>query len=75
MDTNYQTKEAADAQYVFTSKAIPEELTTKLNETKQSLMALYTSVLTNLPEGRYKSVVKTKLEDVGMWITKSFSHE
>lgn len=35
---------------------------------------LATKLQNNLPDGRYKAIVKTKLEEAAMFTTKAFTH-
>ena len=41
---------------------------------RKAFQELATKLQDNLPNGRYKAIVKTKLEEAAMFTTKAFTH-
>lgn len=60
---------------LFFPKGIPEPQQESLVAVRQAFASCADVLEDKLPNGRYKSIVKTELEKVAAIATKSFSHE
>lgn len=61
--------------YDFRSQVLTKEELEKLNLIRDGFAKLANHLQNELPDGRYKSIVRTKLEEAAMFATKSFSHK
>jgi hypothetical protein len=63
------------AEKIFTSQQIDPEWAANLESVRNGFVHLADTIMTLTPEGRYKSLVLTKLEEAAMFATKAFSHK
>lgn len=60
---------------LFYPRGVSLNDTQKLANVRDAFAALATVLESQLPEGRYKAIVKTDLEKLATIATKSFTHE
>jgi len=61
--------------YDFQPKEISDSDKPVLRDVRTAFETLANALQESLPDGRYKSIVRTKLEEAAMFATKSFSHK
>lgn len=63
-----------EAKKVFFPQGIAEGDKFPLENVRTTFAKAYDVIDESLPDGRYKSMVKTKLEEAALFATKSFTH-
>ena len=59
----------------FDSVVLAEKAQEKVQDTRVAFALLLASVVQNVPEGRERALVLTKLEEASMWATKGISRK
>lgn len=59
----------------FIPQGVPDEAKESLEQVRAAYCRLAGDLQNLLPEGRYKALVKTHLEQSAMFATKCFTHE
>lgn len=58
----------------YNSTPLTEEQKQSVHDVRVSFAFAHENIMVQLPEGRYKAIVATKLEEAAMFATKAITH-
>ncbi len=69
------TRGEAEAKHIFQTKTPNNHELMAITKVREAFQNMGTLILDTLPDGRYRAIVMSKLEEASMFATKAFTHQ